>query len=90
MPAIKGAKSVEDGIEWLKSFEIIIHPRCENVIREMTNYSYKIDRLTGDVLPVLDDKYNHTIDALRYACEGARRVQKQHSKPLKIHNRYVV
>ena len=90
MPAIKGAKSVEDGIEWLKSFEIVVHSRCANVIRELTNYSYKIDKLTGDVLPVLEDKDNHTIDALRYACEGARRVQANKSKPLKINNRYVV
>jgi len=90
MPAIKGAKSIEDGIEWLKTFEIIVHPRCENVIRELTNYAYKIDKLTGDILPVLEDKDNHTIDAVRYACEGARRAQKQSSKPLKYKNRYVV
>jgi phage terminase large subunit len=32
-------------------------------------YSYKIDRLSGDVLPVIVDKYNHYIDAIRYALE---------------------
>lgn len=90
MAAIKGAKSIEDGIEWLKTFEIIVHPRCENVIKELTCYSYKIDKLTGDVLPVLEDKENHCIDALRYACEGARRAKKQTGKPLQYKNRYVV
>jgi phage terminase large subunit len=39
-------------------------------------YSYKTDPLTGEVLPVLEDKNNHVIDALRYACEGARRAGK--------------
>ena len=27
MAAVKGAGSVEDGIEWLKSFDIVVHPR---------------------------------------------------------------
>jgi phage terminase large subunit len=71
--AIKGAKSLEDGIEWLKSFDIVVHPRCKHLIDELTLYSYKTDPLTGDVLPILEDKNNHVIDALRYACEGARR-----------------
>lgn len=71
--AIKGAKSVEEGIEFLKSYDIVVHPRCENLIDELTMYSYKVDPLTGTVLPVLEDKKNHVIDSLRYACEGARR-----------------
>lgn len=73
--AIKGAKSIEDGIEWLKSFDIVVHPRCKHTIDELTSYSYKTDSLTGDVLPILEDKNNHVIDALRYACEGARRAK---------------
>ena len=72
-PAVKGPKSIEDGIEWLKSFDIIVHPRCVNTINELTLYSYKTDPLTGQVLPLLEDRSNHVIDALRYACEGARR-----------------
>jgi phage terminase large subunit len=73
MSAVKGAKSLEEGIEWLKSFDIVVHPRCQHLIDELTLYSYKTDALTGEVLPVLEDKNNHVIDALRYACEGARR-----------------
>ena len=72
-PAMKGARSVEEGIEFLKSYDIVVHPRCQHLIDELTLYSYKLDSLTGDVLPVLQDKDNHMIDALRYACEGARR-----------------
>jgi phage terminase large subunit len=73
MPAVKGARSLEEGVEFLKSFDIVVHPRCKHLIDELTLYSYKVDPLTSLVLPVLDDKDNHVIDALRYACEGARR-----------------
>jgi len=73
--AVKGPRSVEDGIEWLKSFDIVVHPRCTHTIDELNAYSYKIDPLTSQVLPILDDRDNHVIDALRYACEGARRAQ---------------
>jgi phage terminase large subunit len=75
MAAVKGPKSLEDGVEWLKSFDIVVHPRCKHTIDELTLYSYKQDPLTGKILPVLEDKKNHVIDALRYACEGARRAQ---------------
>ena len=75
MPAIKGAKSLEEGVEWLQSFEIVVHPRCVNTINELTAYSYKTDPITGQAIPVLADKDNHMIDAIRYACEGARRMQ---------------
>jgi phage terminase large subunit len=77
MAAVKGPKSIEDGIEWLKSFEIIVHPRCKHTIDELTLYSYKVDKMTDMVLPILEDKANHVIDALRYACEGLRRAGKR-------------
>jgi phage terminase large subunit len=76
MPAVKGARSLEEGVEFLQSYDIIVHPRCVHTIRELTMYSYKVDELTGLVLPVLADKDNHVIDALRYANEGARRTLK--------------
>ena len=76
--AVKGARSLEEGIEWLQSYEIIVHPRCTHTIDELTEYSYKVDPDTRRVLPILMDKNNHLIDALRYACEGVRR-----AKPIK-------
>jgi phage terminase large subunit len=71
--AIKGPGSIEDGIEFLRSFDIIVHPRCKHVADELTLYSYKTDPQTGEILPLLEDKNNHTIDALRYALEELRR-----------------
>ena len=66
----KGKGSVEDGIQFIKSFKrVIIHPRCEQTAKEFDLYSYKVDRLSGDILPVLVDAENHVSDALRYALE---------------------
>ncbi|MDY0668399.1 PBSX family phage terminase large subunit [Pasteurella multocida] len=72
VPRIEGVKkwsgSVEDGIEHIKSYrKVYIHPRCKETLREFRLYSYKTDRLTGDVLPNVLDEHNHYIDAIRYA-----------------------
>lgn len=71
--ALKGARSVEEGVEFLKSYDLIVHPRCQHMIDELTHYSFKVDSHTKQVLSTLADKDNHMIDALRYAVEGARR-----------------
>lgn len=91
-PAVKGARSLEEGVEFLRSFDIVVHPRCRHTIDELTMYSYKRDPLTGAVIPVLEDKNNHIIDALRYACEGARRTLrgKEWTQPIKPQTKYVV
>lgn len=73
--AVKGARSVEEGIAFLQSYDIIVHPRCTHLIDELTMYRYKVDPDTDAVLPILEDKDNHLIDSLRYACEGVRRAQ---------------
>lgn len=71
---IYGAKkwqgSVEDGIEFLRSFrKIVIHPTCVHTIEEFKRYSYKVDRHTNEILPIVVDEYNHCIDGLRYALD---------------------
>lgn len=72
LPKMEGVKkwqgSVEDGVQHLRSYrQIVIHPRCTQTIKESRLYSYKTDRLSGDVLPVILDANNHFMDALRYA-----------------------
>lgn len=71
--AKKGKGSVEDGITFLQGLDIVVHPRCANMIRELRSYAYKTDPRTGEILPVVEDKNNHLIDALRYAVEGLHR-----------------
>ncbi len=60
--------SVEDGIQYLRSFSCIhIHERCKAVAEEFDLYQYKVDRQTGEVLRIPVDKFNHYIDAIRYS-----------------------
>lgn len=72
MLAIEGVTkwqgSVEDGISHMRSYkEIVIHARCKETIKEFRMYSFKVDRLTGDIKTDVVDKWNHYIDAIRYA-----------------------
>jgi phage terminase large subunit len=68
--AKKGPGSVETGIRYLKSFkELVVHPRCQHLQTELRLYSYKIDSRTNDILPIILDKHNDLLDALRYATE---------------------
>ncbi|MGL4000529.1 PBSX family phage terminase large subunit [Pantoea eucalypti] len=69
--AAKWKGSVEDGVTHLKGFEeIIIHERCKHTADEFRHYSYKVDKKTGDILPIIVDKFNHCIDAIRYGLDG--------------------
>lgn len=72
LPRLEGVEkwkgSVEDGIAHLRSYkEIVIHTRCTETLREARLYSYKTDRQSGDVLADIVDKFNHYMDATRYA-----------------------
>ncbi len=79
--------SVEDGIGFLRSFKrIVIHTRCTATQSEARLYSYKVDRLTGDITAKIVDAHNHYWDAVRYAVGPMiKRVQQPSSitKPLK-------
>ena len=72
VPKIEGVKkwagSVADGIAHLRQYdEIVIHPRCVRTIEEHRLYSYRVDKRTGDIMPQVEDRNNHMIDAIRYA-----------------------
>lgn len=69
--AIKGKGSVEDGVEFLRGFEkIVIHPRCRGAIDNFTNYKWKQDKVTREVLPIPADGSDHWPDSARYGLEG--------------------
>lgn len=60
----------EDGIAHLRSYKnIVIHPRCKLAVEEAKNWSWKKDRLTGDILRVTTGKFDNTWAAVRYALE---------------------
>jgi phage terminase large subunit len=67
--ASKGKDSIRFGIKWLKKQEIIVDGSCINMQNELQQYHWKTDR-DGNPIPIPVDKYNHLIDALRYAYES--------------------
>ncbi len=71
IPAKKGPNSINDGISWLKEYEIIIDIHCQEFKNEIQSYHWQEDKL-GNALPKPVDKDNHLIDALRYATELCR------------------
>lgn len=71
IPAKKGPNSINDGISWLKEYEIIIDIHCQEFKNEIRSYHWQEDKL-GNALPKPVDKDNHLIDALRYATELCR------------------
>jgi phage terminase large subunit len=83
--AHKGPGSVEDGVEHLRSYDrIVLHPDCPHAIEESRLWSYKVDKLTGDVLPDLLDKHNHCWDAARYALEPLIKRRSSKITPLRM------
>jgi phage terminase large subunit len=69
VPAIKGADSINRGIRYLQSFEIIIHKDCNHFIDEISQYHWLKDK-QGNTMAKAVDEMNHLLDALRYALEG--------------------
>jgi SAM-dependent methyltransferase len=73
----KGKGSVNEGVEFIKSYDVVIHPRCKTTEKEFMYYAYKIDPKTEEVLPQLKDDNNHIIDAVRYALELVRKAERR-------------
>ena len=69
IPAVKGADSINRGIRWLQSQEIIIDVRCQNFKNEIEQYHWQEDKYGNSMAKPVDTN-NHLIDALRYATEN--------------------
>lgn len=78
--AIKGPGSVEAGITFMQSYDVVIHPDCKHVADEFDRYAYKVDKQTGEITSELVDDKNHTIDSARYALERVRRAHVTQSR----------
>ena len=66
--ARKGKDSVNNGIQFIQDFKIIIHPRCVNFLTEISNYTWDVDKFGTTINKPVDD-FNHLMDAMRYAME---------------------
>lgn len=73
----KGANSIVDGISFINSFNIVIHERCERLIYDMENYTYKVNKLTEEISNKPGDKFADGPDSLRYAVEAAMKKKKE-------------
>lgn len=66
--AAKGKDSINNGIQFIQDFEIIVHPRCVNFLTEISNYTWDKDKFGHKLNKPIDD-FNHLMDAMRYALE---------------------
>lgn len=66
--AKKGKDSINNGIDKIRQFHIVIHPSCSNFIMEIGNYAWDKDK-EGNSINKPIDRNNHLMDALRYAME---------------------
>ena len=71
--ARKGKDSINNGIDFIQDFHIIVHPKCVNFLTEIGTYTWKVDTKTGRMLNEPIDDYNHLMDAMRYALEDYSR-----------------
>ena len=66
--ASKGKDSINNGVQWIQDFKIIIHPRCVNFLTEISNYTWGKDKFGNKINKPIDD-FNHLMDAMRYGLE---------------------
>ena len=67
--ARKGRDSINNGIQYIQDFQIIVHPRCVNFLTEINNYTWDVDKFGKKINKPIDD-FNHLMDAMRYGLEG--------------------
>jgi phage terminase large subunit len=64
--AEKGPDSVNNSIDVLKRFKINVTRNSVNLRKELNQYKWRVDKLTGKALNEPVDFMNHAIDAVRY------------------------
>lgn len=67
-PALKGPDSIAAGLDLLRRYRLNLLPSCVGLKKELANYKWKVDRLTGKSTNQPVDAFNHAVDALRYLC----------------------
>ena len=68
-PAKKGKDSLNNGIQYIQGFKIIIHSKCKNFLNEICNYTWSKNEMGKPINRPIDD-YNHLLDAMRYAIQS--------------------
>lgn len=68
-PSVKGQGSINQGIQKIQQYELIVDSSCYSLIEELENYSWKKDKASGEYINEPIDEYNHCLDALRYSLQ---------------------
>lgn len=80
LPAVKGPDSIRKGIDIIKSKKLFVTKRSLNLIKELRNYSWQLDK-EGKATNKPIDANNHLIDSLRYSLTTPKK-QPRFMKPL--------
>ena len=62
----KGRDSVNYGIQLIQNYKIIVHPKCTEFYREISNYCWAKNS-AGELTDKPDHEFSHCMDAMRYA-----------------------
>ncbi|PPG60274.1 PBSX family phage terminase large subunit [Rathayibacter sp. AY1C5] len=77
--AVKGPDSIDYGIQLVQQQKLYVTARSVNLIKELRNYAWKIDKKTGKSLNVPIDDWNHALDAVRYGIADVLSAKKRSS-----------
>jgi len=73
VPAVKGPRSLRDGIDYLRSLHIHIHKnKCPHLAAEIGSYQYRVEKASGERIDEFVEFNDDAIAALRYATEAHR------------------
>ena len=75
-PAQKGPDSILNGIDILKRKRIHVTKQSVNLIKELNNYKWIVDK-NGNKLNKPVDAFNHALDAVRYVALNKMKVDNQ-------------
>ena len=64
-PSRKGKDSVNHGIQLIQNYQIIIHPKCIEFQKEISNYCWTTDK-NGRPTDKPDHEFSHGMDSMRY------------------------
>ena len=69
-PSRKGKDSVNHGIQLIQNYQIVVHPKCVNLRKEIENYCWKKDS-SGRLKDDPEHDFSHGMDAMRYGVAKA-------------------
>ena len=65
LPVVKGADSINQGIQYVQEQQISVTKRSVNIIKEYRNYTWETDK-DGKIINEPIGIWNHAMDAIRY------------------------